>query len=686
MSKLVKLDFGAAGGCRCGSARAPRGAARASAAVRASHVRVDGIVGYVDTPVVRAKSAFEAREPRGDIGLLRAPKPGPAGDESSGPIVDVANEASKIAKLTTGAFKRTARLWGAGSDGNEGSPRVRGGAMPSHHLSPALRRRARAGRRGRRQHRPAVLRRSPRPVRGPLHLGRQAPQPLPAGVQRPDRRLLRQVRQSHRGRRVALRRERRHHQRRLRPGVRQSPAEAHRGVARHRQLRVDAARPARGVLRPIQRPLLHVPQRPAAHRSQRSQGPVGHRRGRPANRVDVPNRRSRLLVPDARVRRHGVRGLHRRVRVRGPALGGHQVEVPGGRARRVHRRHRQPHRQRHHFVHGRRRRDAARGERQLRHVQVGVHPTQAAPQRPMAAQGDASHRLVRGAGARGHRVHRRGHGAVRDQRRHRFRRLLGHRQVVIRDPGFDPRLPRARWRGADIRGHDGGRAVLLETGRRRVYLAIRRRGGPVLFPRVGRRRSPVRRKRGLLPVRARRANRRAPLEVPHVRGDILLPGGGGAGRRRPRVRLRREHGLETVRGSGKRRVTRVESDASGLRRAVELSAARSGPAPRSARAAAGERRERRRRRVHAGGTEDALRLGGGEGDGGGGVDLGGGRGVPAEFGAGDERGGGASLRVERRAVVREERERGGGRGVVAGHRTGRGGVRRELGPILLRAE
>ena len=115
--------------------------------------------------------------------------------------------------------------------------------MPSHHLSPALRRRARAGRRGRRQHRPAVLRRSPRPVRRPLHLGRQAPQPLPAGVQRPDRRLLRQVRQSHRGRRVALRRERRHHQRRLRPGVRQSPAEAHRGVARHRQLPVDAARP-----------------------------------------------------------------------------------------------------------------------------------------------------------------------------------------------------------------------------------------------------------------------------------------------------------------------------------------------------------------------------------------------------------------------------------------------------------
>ena len=69
----------------------------------------------------------------------------------------------------------------------------------------------------------------------------------------------------------------------------------------------------------------------------------------------------RIFIPHARVRRDGVRGVHRRVRVRGPALGGDQVEVPGGWTRRVHRRHRQPHRQRHHPVHGRSRRDAPRG-------------------------------------------------------------------------------------------------------------------------------------------------------------------------------------------------------------------------------------------------------------------------------------------------------------------------------------
>ena len=115
-------------------------------------------------------------------------------------------------------------------------------------------------------------------------------------------------------------------------------------------------------------------------------------------------------------------------------------------------------------------------------------------------------------------------------------------------------------------------------------------GGLYSSPGVGRRRKGIRRKRGLVPLRARRPDRRAPLEVPHVRGDILLPGGVRAGSHvGARVRLRREHGLEAVRGESQRRVVGVEPDATGLRRAVELSAARCAAAPRAARAA-GERR------------------------------------------------------------------------------------------------
>ena len=62
----VVLDTGRVP-CRCGSASAPRGATSASAAVSASHARVEDIVAYVDTPFARAKSGPGACATRIDI-------------------------------------------------------------------------------------------------------------------------------------------------------------------------------------------------------------------------------------------------------------------------------------------------------------------------------------------------------------------------------------------------------------------------------------------------------------------------------------------------------------------------------------------------------------------------------------------------------------------------------------------
>ena len=210
-------------------------------------------------------------------------------------------------------------------------------------------------------------------MRGSVHVGWQTAQPVPAGVRRADGRLLRQVRRTPGRGRIRPRRRRavRHrisaHPRPVRRRVRQSITKSRRRVARHRRVRVNPPGPAAGLRRALQRPLLHVPQRTPAHRPQRLQRPRRHRRRGPSGRMDVQNRRKSLLVPDAGVRRDRVRRMHRRVRVRCPAQRHHQVEVPSRRARRLHRRHRQPHRQRHHPIHGGARRDVTRGVRQLRH-------------------------------------------------------------------------------------------------------------------------------------------------------------------------------------------------------------------------------------------------------------------------------------------------------------------------------
>ena len=173
----------------------------------------------------------------------------------------------------------------------------------------------------------------------------------------------------------------------------------------------------------------------------------------------------------------------------------------------------------------------------------------------MAAQGDASHRLVRGAGARGHR------GIGADTALYAINAATGSRGfsgtvIVLPDPGFDLGSPAL----------DGMGRIYVGTMEGVPYCLRQDDGGFIWrFDAEGDCTSPALDGAGRvyggsadLPVRARRADRRAPL-VPHVRGDILLPGGGGAGRFRPRVRLRREHGLETVRGSCKRRVTCGES-------------------------------------------------------------------------------------------------------------------------------
>ena len=109
---------------------------------------------------------------------------------------------------------------------------------------------------------------------------------------------------------------------------------------------------------------------------------------------------------------------------------------------------------------------------------------------------------------------------------------------------------------------------------------------------------------------------------------------------------------------------------------MELSAAPAGPAPRSAApppvndASGGDGAGA----FTPGGPEDALRLGGGEAMEEAESILEAEGVCPPNLEQGTSEEAGASLRVERRAVVREERERGGGRGVVAGHRTGRGVV------------
>ena len=158
--------------------------------------------------------------------------------------------------------------------------------------------------------------------------------------------------------------------------------------------------------------------------------------------------------------------------------------------------------------------------------------------------------------------YRRGHRALRSQRRHGQRRVQRHRQVGVRDPRAHHGFSGAGQGRPHLRRLYGRIALRPPTIRRRIHLAIRRRGRALLQPCAGRRGTSVRWERGFVPVRAGQRHGSPGVEIQSLCRHLLVPSHLPGRTRGWRARLRRMHGLETVRGATAGRSVGVESDAS----------------------------------------------------------------------------------------------------------------------------